>query len=103
MKENPDSPSSFRVVWSAKVRTILKRMSGQAAVSLRQRLAGVLRDLDARLAQDPLSVGEVYRTRKNIAEQLAVHEFLAIDFAVDQSRSLVLVRDCWALSGHGLE
>src|SRR5438093_9032087 len=94
--------SPFQVVWSARVRKVLKKMSGQASPQLRKKLGEILRSLDARLGQDPLVVGEVYRTHEGIAEYLAVQQLLAIDFAVDQVRALVLVRDCRALSGHGL-
>lgn len=58
--------------------------------------------LDERLRHDPLAVGEVYRSRGPVDLHLAVDDFLAIDFAIDQSRRLVLVRNCVALSGHGL-
>jgi hypothetical protein len=49
-----------------------------------------------------LNVGKVYRARGAIVEHLAIHDFLAIDFAADTKRKLVVVRDCHALSGHGL-
>jgi hypothetical protein len=66
----------------------------------RKELARVVRAIDERLRREPLALGEVYRSRGAVAEHLAVHEFLAIDFAVDQERKFVLVRDCQVLSGH---
>src|ERR1700733_11463254 len=95
--------ASFHVFWSAQVRNVLKQMSHKASLALRKRLAEILRELETRLAHDPLSVGEVYRKRGGIAEFLAVHGFLSIDFAVDETHNLVLVRKCRALSGHGLD
>lgn len=102
MKGNHDKPP-FQVAWSARVRGILKSMSLRASPTVRQQLAGFLRSFDARLAEDPFAVGEVYRSRNNIAEHLAAYEFLVIDFGIDRLRGLVLVRDCWALSGHGID
>jgi hypothetical protein len=37
-----------------------------------------------------------------VEERLAIQVFLAIDFAVDTARKLVLVRACLTLSGHEL-
>jgi lipopolysaccharide biosynthesis regulator YciM len=61
-------------------------------------LAQVVREIDDRLRHDPRSLGEVYRSRGAVEEFLAVHKFLAINFAVDTERKFVLVRDCHALS-----
>jgi hypothetical protein len=62
-------------------------------------LARVVRAIDDRLRREPLALGEVYRSRGAVEEHLAVHEFVAVDFAVDKGRKFVLVRDCRALSG----
>ena len=65
-------------------------------------LAQIVRDLDDRLRREPLELGEIYRRRGNVSEHLAIRGFLAIDFAVDEQRRLVVVRYCRALSGHGI-
>jgi hypothetical protein len=94
---------AYRVSWARKAREILKdlgkrmRASGGA-----QELARVVRAVDERLRADPITLGEVYRSRGVVEEHLAVQEFLAVDFAVDTERKFVLVRDCHILSGHGL-
>jgi hypothetical protein len=93
----------FRVTWSLQVRQTLKRLAGQADETTRSALVQIVRSLDDRLRRNPLAVGEIYRSRGGILEHLAVSDFLAIEFAVDQGRKFVLVRGCQALSGHGLE
>src|SRR5688572_25975401 len=98
-----DDPS-FRVLWSPQARDTLRSLRRKArGSSVGKTLAQVIRAVDDRLRRDPLSVGEVYRTRGNVAEHLAIHQFLAVDFAVDRQRKVVLVRACSVLSGHGLE
>lgn len=93
----------FLVLWARKSIDALKEMAARAHEAGGGReLARVVRTLDQRLRREPLAVGEVYRTRGAVAEHLAIHEFLAIDFAVDTERKLVLVRDCRPLSGSGL-
>jgi len=66
----------FQVLWLPSVPDALKNMSRKATPDVRKQLAEILRILDARLAADPLTLGEVYRKRDGIAELLAVHEFL---------------------------
>ena len=92
----------FRVVWSRKAIDVLKG-HGQAVAPAGsgQALAKIIEDLDRRLRTDPGTVGEVYRSRGAVVEHVAVHEFVAIDFAIDLERKLVLVRTCrvWAESG----
>ncbi len=56
----------------------------------------------AALRREPISFGEVYRAKGAIEEHLAIHKFVAIDFAVDKERKFVLVRECHLLSGHDL-
>lgn len=78
-----------------KVRELAERVSqGQRA-----ELARVVRAIDDKLRHTPLEFGDVYRTRGNVEEHLAAYEFIAIDFAVDQKRKLVLVRGCHGLAG----
>jgi hypothetical protein len=94
---------SYRVVWSQQAIASAKELANKARASGREKeLARVIRTLDARLCQDPLAAGEICRSRGVVEEHLAIHEFLAINFAVDKERKLVLVRGCCALSGHGL-
>jgi len=68
----------------------------------RQKLVRVVKVIDGKLRDMPDLLGELYRARGGVEEYIAVHEFLAIDFAVDKHRRLVLVRSCCALSGHGM-
>jgi hypothetical protein len=91
----------YQVVWARTARENLQTLSNNTTPENRKKLVRVVRELDERLRQDPLVVGEVYRVRGEIEEHMAVHEFLAIDFAVDKNRKFVLVRDCRALSGFG--
>ncbi len=56
--------------------------------------------LDSKLRDDPLQVGEPYRIKGVVEERVAVQMFLAIDFAVDKDKRLVLVRFCSSLSLH---
>jgi hypothetical protein len=92
----------YRVSWSQNAIEALKELgrrmkeSGQA-----QELGRVVRAIDERLRRDPLSLGEAYHTRGSVESHLAVHEFLALDLAVDAARKFVLVRACRALSGPG--
>jgi hypothetical protein len=93
----------YRVSWSRKAVDALKELGRKAAESGGgNELARVVRAIDERLRRDPIALGEAYRSRGAVAEHLAVHEFVAIDFAVDGERKFVLVRDCRVLSGHGL-
>lgn len=95
--------TSYRVVWLRKAIDVLKDMGRKAREAGRgKELAQIIRAFDQRLRREPLNVGEVYRARGAVAEHLAVQEFIAVDFAVDQARRFVLVRKCHALSGHGL-
>jgi hypothetical protein len=93
----------YRVSWSRRAVEALKAMGQRAAQTGRAaELAQVVKAIDDRLRRDPLAFGEVYRSRGAVEEHLAVHEFLAVDFAVDTARKFVVVRSCDALSGHGL-
>ena len=89
----------YQVVWARTARENLRDLRSKGTPENRKKLVRVVRELDERLRQDPLLVGEVYRVRGEIEEHMAIHEFLAIDFAVDKDRKFVLVRDCRALSG----
>jgi hypothetical protein len=94
----PES-SPWRVAWSARAVAVLQGLRHRATdFGGSSELARVVKALDDRLRREPLSVGEVYRSRGAVAEHLAVSEFLAIDFAVDTERQFVLVRDCRVLS-----
>jgi hypothetical protein len=91
---------SYQVVWSRKAINTLKSLRTQGHLaSMLQELPRVLQGIDERLRLDPLSFGEVYRSQGVIKEHLAVQEFLAVDFAVDDQRKYVLVRHCRVLSG----
>src|SRR5437868_4932615 len=92
---------SYRVVWSRRAMNALRELGRKRRKFGTGKLAQVVRDLDQKLRREPLEVGEVYRSRGAVAAHLAIYEFLAIDFAIDKQRKLVLVRDCRA-SGHGL-
>jgi hypothetical protein len=97
----PDEPP-YRVLWSRPAIDAVKEFGRKAREAGGGKdFARIVRTLDERLTE-PLAVGEVYRTKGAVEERLAVQEFLAIDFAVDRERKLVLVRHCRALSGHGL-
>jgi hypothetical protein len=93
----------YRVSWLPEPVAAVKALVKRAAVSNggRSKLAQVLRALEERLRHEPLTFGEVYRSRGPVEEHLAVHDFLAVDIAVDKARRFVLVRKCRALSGHG--
>jgi hypothetical protein len=93
----------YRVSWSHRTVLGLKEMGQRASTAgLATELAQLIKSIDERLRQDPLSFGEVYRVRGTVEERLAVLEFLAVDFAIDTSRKFVLVRNCSALSGRGI-
>jgi len=95
--------SSYQVLWSRKALDALKAMRDKVKDSDgRLALAQAIRVLDQRLRANPLLVGEVYRSKGGVAEHLAVHELVAIDFAIDAKRKIVVVRDARALSGLGL-
>jgi hypothetical protein len=92
----------YRVAWSRRPVNVLKELRERAhEFGGGGELARVIKALDERLRRQPVSLGEVYRTRGTVAEHLAVYEFLAIDFAVDTERKFVLVRDCRVLSRPG--
>jgi hypothetical protein len=98
----PDDPP-YRVSWSRKAVEALKEMGQRASAAGRATaLAQLVRTIDERLRREPLTFGEVYRARGAVEEHLAAREYLAVDFAVDTARKFVLVRNCKALSGHGL-
>jgi hypothetical protein len=92
----------YRVSWSRKAVEALKELRRTAGESARgAELTRVVQAIDERLRRQPLTFGEVYRSRGAVEEFLAVQQFLAVDFAVDRARQFVLVRACRALSGHG--
>src|SRR5215813_8061937 len=93
---------TYRVVWSSSVReTILDLARKARDVGKGGELANDLKTLGQRLSHEPLLVGEVYRARSPVAEFLAIQGMLAVDFAVDKQKRLVLVRKCQVMSGHG--
>jgi hypothetical protein len=94
---------AFQVLWSTDARRFLAMVKAELAVAGRKKLVEAVRWFQDRLSSDPLNVGEVYKSKGAIAQHLAVKDLLAIDFAVDNVHSLVLVRSCRALSGHGLD
>jgi hypothetical protein len=92
----------YLVVWSRKAQDVLKALSLMIASSKgRKRLAELITAINDRLRREPTAVGEIYRSKGNVEEYLAVCEFLSIDFAVDEQRKVVQVRVCRVLSGHG--
>jgi hypothetical protein len=91
--------SPWRVAWLPRAIAVLQELRQRAAdFGGSSELARVVKALDERLRREPLSLGEVYRTRGPVAEHLAVSGFLAVDFAVDTQRQFVLVRNCRVLS-----
>jgi hypothetical protein len=92
----------YRVSWSrAAVETLNGLAQAAGDPTRRTDLARVVRAIDGRLRQAPLTFGETYRIRGAVEERLAILEFLAVDFGVDTVRKFVLVRKCHALSGYG--
>jgi hypothetical protein len=90
----------YRVSWSRQAVGALEELAARMTdAGRRAELARAVRAIDERLRSDPQGLGEVYRSRGAVQEYLAVHGFLAVDFAVDQARKFVLVRSCRALSG----
>ena len=91
--------SSYRVIWTVNALAALKsirdtfRESGKLI-----NLGPILRAMDERLRTDPVGFGEIYRSANAIEEHLAVVRPLAIDFAVDKARKVVLVRKSHALA-----
>jgi hypothetical protein len=93
----------YRVSWSRKVMDALKELGSQAQRSSGPKeLASMVREIDERLRREPVAFGEVYLSKGAIEAHLAIHKFMAIDFAVDKERKFVLVRRCRLLSGHDL-
>jgi hypothetical protein len=92
----------YRVLWSQQAIAALKDFATRAASDSAQALTQAVQSVDEKLRSDPLVVGEIYRSRGDVEERLGIEAFLAIDFAVDKARKLVLVRVCRSLSGHGL-
>lgn len=93
--------ANYRVLWTSAARQSLVAKSANTSPELRLRLSEVLRQFEADFANDPSSVGEVYRTTGPISEHLAVRDIVALDFAIDQLRRFVLVRKARFLSGPG--
>lgn len=94
---------SFQVHWSPRAQAVLRELMPTArGLGLAKELARLVKSLDHRLRRDPTSVGEVYRTRRDIEEFKGGEGFIAIDFAIDRKQRFVLVRDGYILSGQGL-
>lgn len=93
----------FHVFWSPSSRASLSAMSRKANATVRRRIVDLLRAFDEKASKDPLSLGEIYRSRGAITEYLVVQDFLSFDIAVDELRLLVMIRECRPLSGHGLD
>jgi hypothetical protein len=92
----------YRVSWSRKAVAALKAIRDREGdAGRRAELARAVRAIDERLRSDARTLGEVYRSRGAVEEYLAIHGFLAVDFAVDVARRFVLVRSCHTLSGYG--
>ena len=90
----------FLVVWSHKSMDKLERMAEEPQqFGGREGLARAIESLHTRLCKEPLDVGEIYSLRGAVESHLAVDGHLAIDFAVDKKRRLVLVRDVHELFG----
>ena len=90
-----DAPE-FTVLWSPAAQDALRsiRRSTHPRVVAGE-LGEIVRALDERLRREPSAVGEIYRSRGPIEDYAAVHDsFLAINFAIDTLRKLVLVRRC---------
>jgi hypothetical protein len=95
--------ASHQVLWARNALDSLKVMRDNLKDSVRrQALAEVIRILDPRLRTEPLLVGEVYRPSGGFAEHLSAHELVAIDFAVDSVRKIVLVRHAYPLPHLGV-
>jgi len=93
---------SYTVVWSQDAITTVKAMFERASqLNLTGDLARILRSLTSRLRLDPQNVGEISWVRGAIEHYHAADGFVAIQFAVDTKRKLVLVKSCTALSGRG--
>jgi hypothetical protein len=93
MATSESSNSSYHVLWSPRAQKAIRKMVVEAPTpTLRQRILQAVRQLDKRMRHDPCDVGEVYRVKGPVAEHLAVHDCLAIDFAVDMKRKVALVR-----------
>jgi hypothetical protein len=97
------SEAHYQVYWLPDVKESLKVL-GQAAraASLVDALKETLTELNDRLEQGPLEVGELYRGKQAVKEHVAAHRLLGIDFAVDTEKKIVVVRRCWALGNSGL-
>ena len=92
-----DSP--YQVIWSHQAHAAAAGFAPKArGLGLGEELARILKVLQDRLENEPLSLGEVYRSRGVIREHLAVLDFVSLDVAVDTQRRLVYVRKCHALS-----
>jgi hypothetical protein len=81
----------YRVSWSARA---LETLRQAARAGERRGLAKVVRAVNAHLTSNPTGLGDIYRSRGAVEEYLGVIGFLAVDFAVDTKRKLVLVRSC---------
>jgi hypothetical protein len=96
------NPPQYLVVWSRNAISGIKEFAERSRpVGGGQELGRLLRLIDHRLRDDPLAVGEVYRSRGHVVEHCAVQDFVGIDFAIDTERRLVLVRQCSFLSKPG--
>jgi hypothetical protein len=94
---------SFQTFWLPQARKSLEELARRAkAAGIGRELAALVKTLEARLIDDPLALGEVYRIRGAVQEHTAIHGFLAVDLGIDVQKKVVVVRTCTALSGHGL-
>jgi hypothetical protein len=59
----------------------------------------MIKEIQRKLADDPRGFGEIYKLRGNVEEYKALHGALGLDYSVDVSRRVVLVRNCTALTG----
>jgi plasmid stabilization system protein ParE len=85
----------YEVAWLPRALAALEEIRRKLREPAGKReLAEILRSLQERLRHEPLSLGEIYRSRGSVVEHLAVLSIVAIDFAVDTQRRFVLVRKC---------
>src|SRR5437879_3511420 len=85
----------YQVIWSFAAQQEPKSyMQESSDLSLKNELANVLKAIYERLCREPLSFGEVYRSKGSIHTFLGFHDSVGVDFAVDTARQLVFVREC---------
>jgi hypothetical protein len=90
----PDA-SPYLVSWSVRALASAREMGRNLRTSAaRLELTRVLRELQQRLQQNPLDLGEVKRSRGCVVTHTAVVPYLRIDFSVDTQKNFVRVTDC---------